>query len=207
MADNSLTKLSLAGQFGVSLLIAAVIGGLFYYFWYKDALAEEAKKTARLEALQKEIRALEVTANKLQEFQREVQLLEAKLDTLKRILPPEKETPDLMRRVQSLAAQSFLTIRKFTPAAVQTKEFYQEVPINVDLDGTYHNLGSFFDKVSRLSRLVNVGNVKVKSQSKQSQNSTIFASCVATTFVYLDQPVPPPGAKGPGAKKAPAPAR
>jgi type IV pilus assembly protein PilO len=210
MADNSLTKLPLAGQFGVSLLIAALIGGGFYYFWYKDALAEEAKKTARLEALQKEIRALEVTANKLQEFQREVQLLEAKLDTLKRILPPEKETPDLMRRVQSLAAQSFLTIRKFTPAAVQTKEFYQEVPINVDLDGTYHNLGSFFDKVSRLSRLVNVGNVKVKSQAKQSQSSTIFASCVATTFVYLDQAVPPPGAKrpgAPGAKKAPAPAR
>jgi len=207
MADNSLTKLPLAGQFGISVLLAAIIGGAFYFFWYKDALAEEAKKNVRLEALQKEIRALEVTANKLQEFQREVQLLEAKLDTLKRILPPEKETPDLMRRVQSLAAQSFLTIRKFTPAAVQTKEFYQEVPINVDLDGTYHNLGNFFDKVSRLSRLVNVVNVKVKSQSKQSQNSTIFASCVATTFVYLDQPVPPPGAKGPGAKKAPAPAR
>ena len=201
MADNSLTKLPLAGQFGVSVLLAALIGGGFYFFWYKDALDEEAKKNARLEALQKEIRALEVTANKLQEFQREVQLLEAKLDTLKRILPPEKETPDLMRRVQSLAAQSFLTIRKFTPAAVVTKEFYQEVPINVDLDGTYHNLGNFFDKVSRLSRLVNVGNVKVKSQSKQSQNNTIFASCVATTFVYLDQPITP--AKGPGAKKAP----
>jgi len=201
MADNSLTKLPLAGQFGVSVLLAALIGGGFYFFWYKDALDEEAKKNARLEALQKEIRALEVTANKLQEFQREVQLLEAKLDTLKRILPPEKETPDLMRRVQSLAAQSFLTIRKFTPAAVVTKEFYQEVPINVDLDGTYHNLGNFFDKVSRLSRLVNVGNVKVKAQSKQSQNNTILASCVATTFVYLDQPITP--AKGPGAKKAP----
>ena len=82
-----------------------------------------------------EIRALEVTANKLQEFQREVALLEAKLETLKRILPPEKETPDLMRKVQSLAAQSNLMITKFTPGATVNKEFYQEWPINVDVDG------------------------------------------------------------------------
>ena len=201
MADNALTKLPIAGQLGVSLLTGVLICGGFYYFWYADKLKEEETKKARRESLQKEIRALEVTANKLQEFQREVQLLEAKLETLKRILPPEKETPDVMRRVQSLAAQSFLTIRKFTPAPTKQQEFYQEVPINVDLDGTYHNLGLFFDRVGRLSRLVNVGNLKVKSQSKQELNNTIAASCVATTFVYQDAPRPPVK----GAAKRPGP--
>ena len=97
MADNALTKLPLAGQLGVSVALAALIFGGFYFFWWSDAMKEEATKKAKREALQKEIRALEVTANKLQEFQREVQLLEAKLETLKRILPPERETPDLMR--------------------------------------------------------------------------------------------------------------
>src|SRR5262245_26772868 len=200
MADNSLTKLPLAGQFGVSVLLAALIGGGFYFLWYKDALDEEAKKTARLEALQKEIRALEVTANKLQEFQREVQLLEAKLDTLKRILPPEKETPDVMRRVQALAAQSFLSVTKFTPAAVVQKEFYQEVPINMELTGSYHNLGLFFDRVSRLSRLVNVKNLKVKNAQKQTPTNTIAAGCVATTYVYQDAPPPPVKGARPGKK-------
>src|SRR5258707_13170743 len=127
-------------------------------------LEEEAKKQAQLEQLQRDIRILEATANKLQEFQREVQLLEAKLETLKRILPPEKETPDLMRRVQYLASQSSLLIKDFTPAPVATKEFYLEVPINVGVEGTYHNLVAFFDRVSRLSRLINVGNIKVKAQ-------------------------------------------
>ena len=70
MADNSLTKLSLGGQLGVSVVLAAIICGAFWYFWYSPALEEEAKKKAKLEALQTEIRALEVTANKLQEFQR-----------------------------------------------------------------------------------------------------------------------------------------
>jgi type IV pilus assembly protein PilO len=201
MADNSLTKLPLAGQLGVSLLLAAIMGGAFYYFWYSDKLDEEKTKRARLEQLQKDIRALEVTANKLQEFQREVQLLEAKLETLKRILPPERETPDLMRRVQYLAAQSNLVIRRFTPATPVSKDFYQEVPINVDVEGTYHMLGQFFDRVSRLSRLVNMGSIKIHNQANQTASNTIAASAVATTFVYVETPpAPPPGAPRPAGR-------
>jgi type IV pilus assembly protein PilO len=202
MADNSLSRLSLGGQLGVSAVLAAIICGAFWYFWYSPALEEESKKTTQLESLQREIRALEVTANKLQEFQREVQLLEAQLETLKRILPPDKETPDLMRRVQSLASQSRLNIKNFTPAAEVTRDFYKEVPINVDVEGTYHDLGQFFDRVSRLARLVNMTNVKVKAQATQTASKTIAASGVATTYVYVDKPPsPPPGAKGarPGA--------
>jgi type IV pilus assembly protein PilO len=201
MADNSLTKLPLAGQLGVSLLLAAIMGGAFYYFWYSDKLDEEKAKRAKLEQLQIDIRKLEVTANKLQEFQREVQLLEAKLETLKRILPPERETPDLMRRVQYLAAQSNLVIRRFTPATPVTKDFYQEVPINVDVEGTYHMLGQFFDRVSRLSRLVNMGSIKIHSQATQTASNTIAASAVATTFVYVETPpAPPPGAPRPAGR-------
>lgn len=197
MADNALTKLPLAGQLGLSVFLALAICGGFYYFWYSPALEEEAKKTSQLEALQKDIRALEVTANKLQEFQREVQLLEAKLETLKRILPPEKETPDLMRRVQYLAAQSNLLIKRFTPGTTSNKEFYQEVPINVDVEGTYHNLGMFFDRVSRLSRLVNMGNIRVRAQGTQSASNTIAASAVASTYIYIETP---PAAPRPGGR-------
>jgi type IV pilus assembly protein PilO len=204
MADNPLSRLPLAGQLGVSVLIAVLLCGGFYYFWYADALETEKKQQAKLADLQKQIRALEATANKLPEFQREVQALEARLETLKRILPPEKEMPDLMRRVQYLAAQSSLQIRKFNPAAPAQKEFYLEVPINLDVEGTYHNLGAFLDRISRMSRLVNMGNVRIKAQSKPTINNTIAASAVATTYVYQDQP-PPATQKGkrptPGAKR------
>ena len=164
MADNALTKLPLAGQLGVAALVAAIICGGFYWFYYSDALEQQTKKEAQLAKLQQEIRALEATANRLPEFQREVQALEARLETLKRILPPEKEMPDLMRRVQYLAAQSSLAVRKFNPTATAQKEFYLEVPITLDLEGTYHNLGAFFDRVSRMSRLVNLGNIKIQAQ-------------------------------------------
>jgi type IV pilus assembly protein PilO len=197
MAENALTKMTTTGQLGVSAFLALVIGGVFYWQYLGPAFEEEKAKTAQLDALRQEIRQLEVTAAKLQDFQREVALLEAKLETLKRILPPEKETPDLMRKVQSLAAQSNLTIRTFTPAATVNKEFYQEWPINMAVDGSYHNLGYFFDRVSRLSRLVNVGNLKIASSAAQTPSKTISANCVATTFVYIDTPPSPaPGAPG-----------
>lgn len=205
MADNPLTKLPLAGQLGVSAVIALLICGGFYYFWYADAIEQQKQKEARLAALQQEIRALEATANRLPEFQREVQALEARLETLKRILPPEKEMPDLMRRIQYLAAQSSLQIRKFNPAPVVSKDFYQEVPVNIDVEGTYHNMGAFLDRVSRMSRLVNMSDLKIKAQSAQTLNNTVAISAVATTYVYLDN-VPPPGAPG-AARPTPGGAR
>ena len=205
MADNALTRLSLGGQLAASAALAAVIGGAFWYFYWSPAVEEETKKRTKLENLQKEIRALEVTANKLQEFQREVALLEARLETLKRILPQTKETPDLMRKIQALAAQSNLLIKKFNPGTPVNKDFYQEWPIAVEVEGTYHNLGYFFDRVGRLPRLVNVGNLKVKAQQKQTASNTINAACVATTFVYMETPPGQPGA--PGRPGAPAPVR
>ena len=200
MADNPLTKLPLAGQLGVSAVIAALICGGFYYFWYSDALEQQRRKETRLADLQKEIRALEATANRLPEFQREVQALEARLETLKRILPPEKEMPDLMRRIQYLAAQSSLQIRKFNPAPVVTKDFYQEVPVTIDVEGTYHNMGAFLDRVSRMSRLVNMSDLKIKAQTAQTLNNTVAVTSTATTYVYLEN-VPPPGAAAPGPRR------
>ena len=198
MADNALAKLPLAGQLGVAALLAAIICGGFYWFYYSDALEEQKRKEQQLAELQKQIRALEATANRLPEFQREVQALEARLETLKRILPPEKEMPDLMRRVQYLAAQSSLAIKRFNPAATAQRDFYVEVPVNVDVEGTYHNLGAFFDRISRMSRLVNMGNVKIKARGEQTINNTVAVSAVATTYVYQD---PPPQGAAPGTQR------
>jgi len=201
MAENPLTKLPIAGQLGVAVVCAGLIYGVFHWQYLGPAFEQERQKTEQLGTLRKQIQALEVTANKLQEFQREVSLLENKLETLKQILPPEKETPDLMRKVQSLAAQSNLSIRKFTPGNTVSKDFYQEWPISMDVEGNYHNLGIFFERVGRLPRLVNMGNLKVASRSDQSVSSTINASCVATTFVYAEQAAAAPGKPPAGGAK------
>jgi type IV pilus assembly protein PilO len=200
-ADNPLTKLPVMGQLGVSVIWAVLLAGGFWYFKWQELDALETSKQTTLNTLQEDIRKLEAVAAKLEEFRAKVTQLEGQLETLKRYLPPEKETPDLMRKVQYLASQSNLIVRRFTPSATVNKDYYQEWPINVDVEGNYHNLGLFFDRVGRLQRLVNVGNVKVRSQAKQTANNTITASCIATTYVYVDKPPAPPGPpKPPGAR-------
>ena len=205
MAENPLTRLPLVGQLGVALVVAALVCFGFYWFSYSDLLKQQADKEAQLADLQKQIRALEATANKLPEFQREVQALEARLETLKRILPPEKEMPDLMRRVQYLAAQSSLRVAKFNPTAPKQNDFYQEVPISLELEGTFHNFGAFLDRVSRMSRLVNMGDVKIKAQAQPTISSTISIGATATTYVFLD--TAPPGAQGAAQRPRPGAVR
>jgi type IV pilus assembly protein PilO len=186
------------GQLGVSAALAIVIIGLFWWQYWDPKTVQEQAKVAQLNTLREEIRKLEAVAAKLEEFRAKVNQLEAQLETLKRFLPPEKETPDLMRKVEYLARQSNLIVRAFKPAATLNKDYYQEWPIAIDVEGNYHNLALFFDRVGRLPRLVNVGNVRVRSQPKQTANNTVTANCTATTYVYVDKPPEPPR---PGAKK------
>ena len=191
-AENPLTKLPLLGQLGVSLGLALVIGGLFWWQYWEPKTLQEQAKVGQLNTLREEIRKLEAVAAKLEEFRSKVNQLEAQLETLKRFLPPEKETPDLMRKVEYLARQSNLIVRAFRPSATVNKDYYQEWPIAIDVEGNYHNLALFFDRVGRLPRLVNVGNVKVRNQGKQTATNTITAACTATTYVYVDKPPEPP---------------
>ncbi len=199
MADNAVTRLPLVAQLGIAAVLGLLVCGGFYFFWLSDALMQEKKKRADLADLQQQIRALEATANKLPEFQLEVQALEAKLETHKRVLPPQKEMPELMRRLQYLAAQSSLSITKFNPSSPVQKDFYQEVPIAVEMGGTYHNFGAFLDRISRMSRLVNVGNLQIKAGTTQTMSSTVTVTAVATTYVYQDVVPSGSGRPRPGA--------
>jgi type IV pilus assembly protein PilO len=106
--------------------------------------------------------------------------------------------------MQTVATQSDLTIKSFKPAPVVAKELHAEWPINLQLDGTYHNLALFFDRVGKFTRIVNISSIDLKGKQKQDPNSTISADCVATTFVLLEKPVAPKkGSKGAAAKPAP----
>ena len=202
--ELSLTKLPWYGQVGAFLLLALAGIGAFVYYYEWPAQADFDSRKGQLATIQKDINMGKSTAAKLPEFRSQVGELQARLDNLKAVLPDEKDAADLLRRMQTVAAQSNLTIKSFKPAATQTKQLHAEWPINIELDGTYHNLAIFFDRVSKFTRIVNISGLDVKGKDKPDPNSTITATCVATTFVLLDKPQPTKGAAGRGAP-APAP--
>ena len=147
-------------------------------------------------ALRVDIAKGSATANQLNQFRQQVAELEGRLESLKAVLPEQKDVADLLRRIQTLATQSNLAIRGFKPAPSVTKQLHAEWPIALQLDGTYHNLAMFFDRVSKFSRIINVSNIAIRAKEKPEPNSTITVDCVATTFVLLETAKPAaPGAK------------
>ena len=185
----------------------AAVGG--FYCTVQGAQATVNTQRPKLDAMKVEINKGKATARQLPAFRQQVTELSARLDSLRAVLPEEKDVSDLLRRLQTLATQSSLTIRSFKPAPIVQKETHAEWPIELELDGTYHNLGLFFDRVSKFPRIVNVRNVRIKAKDKPQPGSTVVAQCVATTYVLVEGPKivekGKPGAKG--AKPAAPPAK
>lgn len=184
----SLTKLPWYAQLGAFVLLACGGVGAFYWYFERGVRIEMATKQLQLDALRADIAKGKTTADKLPEFRAQVGDLERRLEGLRAVLPEEKDVSDLLRRMQTVAQQSNLTIKSFKPAPVVTKQLHAEWPITLELDGTYHNLAIFFDRVGKFTRIVNISDVHVKGKDKPAPNSTITASCVATTFVLLEKP-------------------
>lgn len=194
-------KLSFGAQVAVFALLGALLYGVFWYLFYSPMQQEIENKTTERRNLQAEVENARTTAARLPEFRREVERKEATLQALSRILPSQKEVDDLLRKVQQLAAESSLEVLRFKPEATRPQDFYAEWPISLELDGSYHNLAYFFDRLSRLSRIVNVSNLEIDAKRDPSISSTITANCTATTFVFIESPAPPPvpaGGAAPG---------
>jgi type IV pilus assembly protein PilO len=194
--ELSLSKLPWQAQIGAFVVLAAAGIGAFEYLIVMDKRADIDARESQLASLKKDIDKGVETAKKLPEFRSQVTELEGRLSNLRAILPEEKDAEDLLRRLQTVAVQSNITIKNFKPEATVTKQLHAEWPITLQLDGTYHNLALFFDRVGKFTRIVNISNVDIKGKDKPLPTSTISASCTATTFVLLDKPAPAkPGAK------------
>lgn len=203
MASLSLGKLPWQGQLGVFLAVSLAGAGAFYYFYEMPRQQTMATQAVELSTIRGRISKGQATARQLPEFRAQVTDLEARLESLKPILPDERDAGDLLRRVQTLAVQSNLVIRGFRPQAISLKELHAEWPISLQLEGSYHNLGLFLDRVSKFPRIINIGGLTL-AQRPGGGGSTMTITCTATTFVLVEQPaVDAKGKKG-AAKKAPA---
>ena len=191
MAMNlSFTKMPWYGQLGAFATLSLLGAGVFWNWYAKPVQDTIDQRQAQLATIRRSIDKGLETARSLPEFRREVASLEAQLDRLRPVLPDEKDVGDLLRRIQGMATQSDLTIRGFAPQVVATKQMYAEWPIGLQLDGTYHNLGSFLERVSKFPRIINVTSIHIKAKNGANTGDTITADCTATTFVLIEPKKP-----------------
>lgn len=193
-------------------VIAVLVGVGYAYFLYLPKASElESLRSEQLQ-LQRRLNEVRSVAENMEKFEEEIAALERKLKIALRQLPDSKELPVLLTDVNTLGKTSGLEIRAFRPQPEIKRDFYAEVPIEIEFIGHFHDVAAFFDQVSRLPRIVNVSSLDIKIDEENTVETVLNVSGEAVTFRFLDESeqAPPPdakdakGAKGRGAAK-PAP--
>jgi type IV pilus assembly protein PilO len=173
------------------LLLAGSLAFLFLayaYFIYWPRSATIAEKEQTREDLHHERDRKSKLAADLDRARAEVAKLNGDLRAAMAQLPDTKEIPDLLSNISSLGRESGLEIIQFKQRPEQFEDFYAAVPVDILVRGTYNQVATFFDKVSRMARIVNVTNVAIKDAAQpKGEGVTLETSCAAVTFRFLDE--------------------
>jgi len=174
-------------QFLVFLLIGAIIFGIFYMLHYSENQTKINSLDNQIDRLEIEIKKAEKKEAQLKQIEEEKLAKEKVLEKLKEILPETKEVSQILRKVQGLISTARLKINSWKSGSDHRKEVYVEVPFNISLEGNYHNLGMFFDQLSKLKKIFTVNNLKITPLSKMTSIYSIKASFVASTYTYQEK--------------------
>jgi type IV pilus assembly protein PilO len=197
----NLSEISGAKQWGLALGAAVLVSTALFFTYFKTQRDANAVAQKDLDAKLQENAQLEPYRTKLADIDRQIANLQQQLEIERRIVPDEKEVSNFMTMLDAEANKAGVELRRYTADPTNSKEFYTEVPFEVELDGPYYSMLGFFDQVSKLERIVNVGNLMVATTKKASEakakhtyqyapNESVVATCTATTFFSHDAPPP-----------------
>jgi type IV pilus assembly protein PilO len=176
----------------VAFLIGLVLGVVAFVaanaYIFKDIKREIARIEKNIDSLEREIEKGRAAQRDLPRLEEEIRNFELELDRLRRILPTKRETDGLIKRLKQLTERGNFRLTRFTPMPFETRDFFQVWPLKVQLDGTYHELGLLFDRLSRFSRIINVSELKITPMRSTSGSNpfTIQGAFTMVTFIYIE---------------------
>lgn len=183
-------------QLGIVAVLMIAVSICLYFFLYKTISDQNQVDGLKLQAKVAENDTLRPYERKLPELNRTIDNLKLQLDNLQRIVPDEKAADLFMHAMQNEAAKSGIEIRRYTARPTTSREFYTEVPFDLELDGPYYSMLNFFERVSKLERIINVSNVQIgaikggdikqKKAYQYAARESVVSTCVATTFFSHD---------------------
>ena len=160
--------------------IVAISIGLFYWLVYTEKKAEIERLDIELQKLQVELHKAEEYAARYDEFKEELRIVDLQLKEALKKLPEGKEIPNLLDQINESVIDSGLTISLFQPTGQVPKEFYSEVPVQINVSGGYHNFATFADVISKMERIVTLREISLTAQEVSGEVLSI--SCLAVTF-------------------------
>jgi type IV pilus assembly protein PilO len=159
-----------------------LLAGLFIWLVYLPYDEEITKSREAIAKLQQEINKAKARASNLKRFEVEYAEVDAQFQEALKLLPNTKEIPSLLKSITQLGTDSQLEFLLFNPQRERAQDFFMEIPVSIEVSGTYHNVAIFFDKVGQMERIVNILNV---SMTPQKERSTILTTrCDAVTYRF-----------------------
>ena len=166
--------------------VVLVLGG-YWYFVYAGRRAETLTTMAKIAELRQQRDSKQKLVANIGQLQETVRELGAQLKHAEARLPDQKEIPDLLSSISSAGRDSGLEVMSFRQRSEQLKDFYAEVPVAVAVRGNYHQVATFFDRVGKLDRIVNVGDIVMQAPKRVGDEVIVETLCSATTFRFLDE--------------------
>lgn len=179
----------LQAVFYVGLAVVIVLAGFYVPGLPVGTVRSDLEAAqAQLKPLQTEVDGLRVYKQRRAELQSEMDALEKQLATLQTIVPEDKQTDQFILMIQSAAMSSGVSIRRVTAKPIANKPYYFEMPFEIEADGPYYSVLDFFSRLGRLSRIINVGDLKITALTSNSARfhttpgSTVTGTMMITTF-------------------------
>ena len=183
---EKLAKLPKSYRMALLPAIVVLVCAVYVYFLYLPATSTlEGIRDQQLQ-LQRKLTEVRTVAGNEEAVKQEIAALEKKLDVALRQLPDSKELPVLLTDITSLGKNAGLEFKAFRPKEEVRRDFYAEVPIDIEFTGDFHDIATFFDEISRLPRIVNVGSLDVVIANENSLDTVLQVKGNATTFRFLD---------------------
>jgi type IV pilus assembly protein PilO len=176
-----------AQKLGILVGLIILISAAFYSLLYSPQADEIAKLNESIEAAQTERSIKQKRAANLPKLQKELGELDVRLKEAIAQLPSKKEIADLLSSIATKAQESGLDINLFRPRPENYKDFYAEIPVEINIKGTFHNVIMFFDAVGRLTRLVNIENVGFKNPKVTGDQMVLEFTTTAITYRFLEE--------------------
>lgn len=184
--DNKVSRLDMKQKMLIATAACILPGVAFFFLAYSPKTNEIKTLETQKAGIEEEIRKVEKIASDLDKHKAEMAEVQRQFAEASLLLPDEKEIPSLLATISGQATASGLDVLSFKPLAEKPQQFFAEIPVDIGVQGPYHNVGVFLDKISKLPRVVAVNNIKMDSPKQTGGEMILNSTFQLVTYRFLD---------------------
>lgn len=184
--DNKVSRLDMKQKMLIATAACILPCVAFFFLAYSPKSSEIKTLETKKAGIEEEIRKVEKIARELDKHKAEMAEVQRQFAEASLLLPDQKEIPSLLATISGQATSSGLDVLSFKPIVEKPQQFYAEIPVDIAVQGSFHNVGVFLDKISKLPRVVAVNNIKMDSPKQMGGEMILNSTFQLVTYRFLD---------------------